>query len=423
MENKKIRYILIILIFLFFALLFKVFSVKNAENIVYQYYNCIQKEDWDGAYKHLSKDTKEDISFNRFQELYNIKREFIKIESFNISKGYKDDGIVIIPVDIKMQYLYDVDKLLENSFKSRLVLEGMNYRLILNPNEFYGQLSQTYIDYIWEKFIWRDDISVNEAAEAINKALEYDEDNPDIYYTYANIATNEEDALYLLDKSIELAKKRDYWHLSYAYNMKGEILEKQGNLEDAKTNYLLATKEDSTNEIAIKNLEKVNDLLGENNNENDISNIEIETKDTDKWTSLTKTNKKHLTYYDKIYLEKMLSIIEDFSTNLKSIDNLMSDPDPESTAWVGKLVASISLVELSCDDVDNTISPDKFKRMHKEVYFASKSYRLAMENLIDVVDNLSTSSAEKYKSNIEEANKRIEKATEELNKIKKEYGF
>lgn len=423
MENKKTRYILIMLIFLFFALLFKVFSVKNTENIVYQYYNCIQNEDWDGAYKHLSKDTKENIPFNRFQELYNIKREFIEIESFNISKGYKDNGIVIVPVDMKLQYLYGEDKLLENSFKSRLVLEGMNYRLILKPSEFYSQLSQSYVDYIWEKFIWRDDISINEAAEAINKAIEYDEDNPDIYYTYANIATNEEDVLYLLDKSIELAKKRDYWHLSYAYNMRGEVLEKQGDLEDAKTNYLLATKEDSTNEIAIKNLEKVDELLGESNNKNNIPPVEVEAKDTDKWASLTKTNKKHLTYYDKVYLEKMLSIIEDISTSLKSIDNLMSDPEPESAAWVGKLSASISLVELSCDDVDNTISPDKFKRMHKEVYFASKSYRLAMENLIDLVDNFSTPSAEKYIANIEEANKRIEKATEELNKLKSEYGF
>lgn len=423
MENKKIRYILIILIFLFFALLFKVFSVKNAENIVYQYYNCIQKEDWDGAYKHLSKDTEENIPFNRFQELYNIKREFIEIESFNISKGYKDDGIVIVPVDMKLQYLYGEDKLLENSFKSRLVLEGMNYRLILKPSEFYGQLSQSYVDYIWEKFIWRDDISVNEAAEAISKAIEYDEDNPDIYYTYANIATNEEDTLYLLDKSIELAKKRDYWHLSYVYNMKGEILEEQGNLEDAKTNYLLATKEDSTNEIALKNLEEINELLGTNNNSGNVILSKAETKGTDKRISINQSDKKDLASYDKIYMDKISSIMEDFYTGLSNIDGLMSDPEPESAAWVGRLVASISLVELTCDDVDNTTPPDKFKRMHREVYYASESYRLAMENLIDVLDNLSASSAEKYKENIEEANKRMDRATEELNKIKKENGF
>ena len=415
MKMKKTRCIVIILIILSLALCFKVFSMKNAENVVYQYYSCIQKGDWQEAYEYLSRDTKRDIFFNKFQELYKLKSEFKEISSFDISKGYKDNGIAIVPVSIKTMYLYDGDKILENNFKSKLEFKGINYKLILKPDEFDHELSQTYVDYIWEKFIWRDDISVNKAAEAINKAIEYDKDNPDIYYTYANMVKDEEDKLDLLDKSIELANKRDYWHLSYAYNMKGEILEKQGNPEDARTNYLLAIKEDEKNEVASKNLEKINDLLGKNRNEDYIPSSKKEVKGIEKGTNTT--------HSDEIYMDKIVPIMEDFYTGLSNIDNLMSNPEPESATWAGKLAASISLVELTCDDVDNTIPPDKFKRMHKEIYFASKSYRLAMENLVDIVDNLSVSSAGKYKANIEEANKRMEKATEELNKIKKEYGF
>ena len=407
MEIKKARNIIIILILLFLTLFFKIFSVKTAENVVYQYYSCIQKEDWEEAYKYLSKNTKKSIPFNKFEELYKLKNEFEEIESFGILKGCKDDKIVIVPVTIKIKYLYDGDEILENSFKSRLVLEGMNYRLILKPSEFYTQLSQSYVDYIWEKFIWRDDIGVNEVAEAINKAIEYDQDNPDIYYTYANIATNEDDVLYLLDKSIELAKKRDYWHLSYVYNMKGTIFEEQGNLEDARTNYLLAVKEDEKNENAVENLKNIDILLNPNSNN--------EKKETDKKIEITES--------DKIYINKSLTIINDYAIGLEKVVELLQNSNLNSENWLSELAISILFIQTNCDVVDELLAPDKFSTLHKELMETSRYLRLAMDDLIYMIDNPNLFSLESYEKNMETASKYMKKVINEANDVKTKYEF
>lgn len=424
MKRKCLKITTALVMVLSIIMIFRLYSVKNAETIVTRYYENIQKQDYEGAYKYVSKETKEDISLNKFKKLYTLRNEFEQIQYIDTNEGRKSNGIVTIPIRINAVYVNDNEgKVAKYNLEHKLIAEKANYKLILEPSDFNKKIAQAHIDYVWEKYIWRNDIDSERAISSINEAIELDKDNPDIYYTTAKIAEKSEDALYLLDKAIELSNKRDYWHLSYVYNMKGDILREKDDLEGAKANYSLAIEEDKENQIASSNLKEINELLGADNNINNTVHDELKKKEIIKETKETKLNKEDLTSYDKTYITRILSIMEDYYTGLSNIDKLLSDPEPDSASWSGELVASVLFINLICDDVDNTLAPDKFKRMHKEIYFAGKHYRLAMENLLEAVDNLDSSSSGKYTMNIEQASERMEKANEELIKMRKEYEF
>ncbi|CAK7080643.1 hypothetical protein [Tissierella sp.] len=419
MKSKDKRSKFILLILLFTALVIKTYNAKNAEIVITEYYSCIKRQDYQGAYKYLSKDTKEDIPFNKFKEFYTVKSEIQRIESLNTSKGQKNNGIVTIPVIVETAYLYESEnKVLENSFTLRLVPERMNYRLILELSDFDRELSQTYVDYVWEKYIFRNDIDNDKAVETIDKAIELDKDNPDIYYTRAIMAEKNEDALFLLDKSIELAKKRDYWHLSYAYNMKGEILKEQGKLRDAKNNFIKAIEENKENEIASKNLKEIEVLLALKDREDDKKEVVIQTaeeKEVNKEVSITQSDKK--------YINKILTITEDYVVGLEKIYELLENANQTSEDWLTELALSILFIQANCDAVDELSAPDKFTEMHKELIEVSKNFRLAMDNLAHMVDNPSISNLDRYKANIETASKYMKKVINEANDAKSKYGF
>ncbi|WP_131066080.1 tetratricopeptide repeat protein, partial [Clostridioides difficile] len=233
----------------------------------------IKIKDYEVAYNLLSKDSKENVSLEKFEEyqdtLFKLQTlkdyklgEENKVEKYKYSNKEYTNLVKIKETDT-IKYITENKEDTAN-FDRYFIIEDNEYKLLWHK-DFKRALSSNYVKIARSETEKDEDKDYNKAAIDIKKAIEIDDKNPLAYYTQSYIyieLQRYDEALKSIDKYLEyLDKNNEAYKIdaSDAYNLRGVIFMSKSEFNKARESYNKALELNPDNEYAKTNL---NDIKG-----------------------------------------------------------------------------------------------------------------------------------------------------------------
>ncbi|CCL33267.1 tetratricopeptide repeat protein [Clostridioides difficile] len=246
---------------------------ESATEVAKKYLDSIEIKDYEVAYNLLSKDSKESVSLEKFEEyqdtLFKLQTlkdyklgEENKVEKYKYSNKEYTDLVKIKETDT-IKYITENKEDTAN-FDRYFIIEDNEYKLLWHK-DFKRALSSNYVKIARSETKKDEDKDYNKAAIDIKKAIEIDDKNPLAYYTQSYIyieLQRYDEALKSIDKSLEyLDKNNEAYKIdaSDAYNLRGVIFMSKSEFNKARESYNKALELNPDNEYAKTNL---NDIKG-----------------------------------------------------------------------------------------------------------------------------------------------------------------
>lgn len=240
----------------------------DPKEIIESYYDNIHSQDYESAYEMLSKQNKELVDFEKFVLWQSLLRESDKESEENyefddIKENQEIDGTnyeYSIRTTVKSKVMDINSDQPENISEDHYLVSEDGEWKVLRLKEYF--LIDLKISNIYQTLAYYQSKDENEnkdllkAIEYTNKALEYDPNNMNSYYTKSlcllDLNRNEE-SLDVIIKALQLDFDNNILESDF-YNLKGINQENLGQIEEAKKSYNEAIKLNPNNQYAINNL-------------------------------------------------------------------------------------------------------------------------------------------------------------------------
>lgn len=282
-KNKFYLIFTIILTSIFFSACTSTDNKSTASSTMESYISAINEKDYKKAYEYLSSHCKEKVPYEKYADYQEVLSKIVLKRDVN----YKNEELLDEWVNEDGIEFKNVTKVLENqnakiySGNKTISETGESYRYLIKEDGEYKVIwsglftenySISYSDIAWQNY---DTYKFKEAIEYSDKALDIWSNNHEAYMIKASSnyeLKNYKDAMNNIEIYIRLLEDKEYISkyfssifleeslnpcLSAAYNIKGLLLEFDGDIDDAKNAYEYSISLNSENESAKKNLESL----------------------------------------------------------------------------------------------------------------------------------------------------------------------